>query len=248
MNKVSICIFGGTTEGRQLAEFLSNNNIKADLYIATDYGQQFINNLKNINVFQNRLNQDEMVELFKIKNYDFIVDATHPFAKIVTENIIKASADCNKKYLRIIRNSNESNYCKYFDSVEECVKYLNNSKGNILLTTGSKDLDKFTEVKNYAENIFVRILPMINSLNRCIELGYLNKNVICMQGPISEELNIAMINAIKAKYVVTKESAASGGFDEKVNACIKTNTECLVIRKPEEKGMTVIEICEFLKR
>lgn len=247
MSKLNICIFGGTTEGRKLSEFLSLNNIKADLHIATDYGQQFIQNLENISVFQNRLNEEEMTKLFRDENYDYIIDATHPFAKIVSENIIKASSACNIKYLRIIRNSNKNEYCKYFESVENCVEYLKNKEGNILLTTGSKDLNKFTEISNFAERIYVRILPMLSSLEKCIQLGFLNKNVICIQGPITVELNIAMINSVKAKYVVTKESADSGGFDEKVNACIKTGAECLVIKKPDENGMTIEEICDFLK-
>lgn len=246
MSKLNICIFGGTTEGRKFAEFLSENDIKTDLFIATEYGQQFIKNINNINVYQKRLNEIEMIDLFNEKKYDYVVDATHPFAKIVSENIIKASSSCNIKYLRIIRNSYENYNCKYFYSVDECVDYLNINEGNILLTTGSKDLDKFSKINNYDDRIYVRVLPMVSSLQRCIDLGYLNKNVICMQGPFSEELNIAMIDSIKVKYVVTKESAASGGFEEKINACIKTNAECLVLKKPDEEGMTMESICKYI--
>jgi precorrin-6x reductase len=68
-----------------------------------------------------------------------------------------------------------------------------------------------------------------------------------MQGPFSEELNAAMINSIGAKFVVTKESAASGGFEEKVNACLKTGTECLVLKKPEEEGITLKEFKEIIR-
>jgi len=57
-----------------------------------------------------------------------------------------------------------------------------------------------------------------------------------------------MIRSINAKYVVTKESADSGGFDEKVRACISTGAECLVIKKPSEEGHTIEEICEIFKR
>lgn len=64
-----------------------------------------------------------------------------------------------------------------------------------------------------------------------------------MQGPFSEEMNIAMINSTNAKYLVTKESSSSGGFDEKVQACVKTGTQCLVIRKQYEEGLTLEEIC-----
>ena len=42
------CIFGGTTEGRLLAEYMNNSNIKADLYVATDYGEQILKGFKGM--------------------------------------------------------------------------------------------------------------------------------------------------------------------------------------------------------
>ena len=131
--------------------------------------------------------------------------------------------------------------------MEDIAAYLNRNEGNILLTTGSKDLDKFTEVKNYEERIFVRILPMESSMKKAVELGYSNKNIICMQGPFSEELNIAMINYLGVKFLVTKESAASGGFYQKVNACVKTGAECLTLKKPEEEGITLENFKETVR-
>jgi precorrin-6x reductase len=248
MNKLHICIFGGTTEGRLFSEFLSKNDVLTDLFIATEYGQQFVNSTEKVNVYQNRLDEKQMVELFLDKKYDFVVDATHPFAKIVTENIVKATSYCNIKYLRIIRESEKNINCKYFNSIEDCVLYLDNKKGNILLTTGSKDLEKFLNINNYKERVHVRILPMESSLKKAIDLGFLNKNIICMQGPFKEELNTALINATSAKYLVTKESSSSGGFIEKVDSCINTGVECLVITKPDEKGLTLEEIFNYFNK
>lgn len=242
-----VCIFGGTTEGRLLAEFLNDSHVNVDLYIATDYGEQFVKQLLNVNIHQKRLDKEHMVELFQQNSFDCVVDATHPFAKIVSKNAKEAAECCNIKYYRIIRETDKNENSIYFHSVEDIVDYLNNREGNILLTTGSKDLDKFTGVKNYEERIFVRILPMESSLKRAIELGYSNKNVICMQGPFSEELNIAMMNSIGAKFLVTKESAASGGFDEKANACVKAMAKCLVLKKPEEEGYTLESFKQIIR-
>lgn len=244
---MNVCIFGGTTEGRLLAEYLSDSNVNVDLYIATEYGEQFVRELNNVNLYQKRLDKEHMVELFNLNRFDCIVDATHPFAKIVSQNARKASEQCNIKYYRIIRETDKNNESIYFDNVEDIVTFLNDTEGNILLTTGSKDLDKFLSVKNYEKRIFMRILPMESSLKRAIKLGYSNKNVICMQGPFSEELNAAMLNTIGAKFLVTKESAASGGFNEKVNACVKTKVKCLVLKKPEEEGITLEEFKQIIR-
>lgn len=242
-----VCILGGTTEGRLLAEFLNDFGIKADLYVATDYGEQFVKELSNINIHQKRLDKEHMIELFQLKNFDCVIDATHPFAKIVSQNAKEAAECCNFKYYRIVRETGKNEDCIYFNSVEDIVLYLNNTEGSILLTTGSKDLDKFTDINNYEQRIYVRILPMESSLKRALEFGFSNKNIICMQGPFSEELNIAMINSIGAKFLVTKESAASGGFEEKVNACIKTNIKCLVLKKPEEEGITLDNFKQMIR-
>ena len=245
MNNFRICVFGGTTEGRKFAEFLSEANINTDLFIATEYGHQFVKNLKNINIIQRRLVESEMNSLFVEKRYDYIVDATHPFAREVSENIANASNANNIKYLRIIRKSSVNKDCMYFNNFKDCIDYLKIKQGNILLTSGSKNLDEFTEIDDYQERIFVRILPMESSLKRCIELKYSSKNIICMQGPFSEELNTAMLNSIEAKYLVTKESSTSGGFEEKVEACKNTGAKCLVIRKAHEVGFTIEEICKL---
>lgn len=244
---MNVCIFGGTTEGRLIAKFLSNSHIEVDLYIATDYGEQFVKELSNVNIHQKRLDKEEMIELFSMNKFDCVVDATHPFAKIVSQNAKTAAEHCSIQYYRIVRETNINEYNKYFDTVEDIVDYLNGGDGNILLTTGSKDLDKFIDVKNYEDRIFVRVLPMESSLKKAIELGYSNKNIICMQGPFSEELNTAMINSLGAKFFVTKESAASGGFQEKVKACVKTGTECLVLKKPEEEGITLENFKEIIR-
>lgn len=42
-----------------------------------------------------------------------------------------------------------------------------------------------------------------------------------MQGPFAEDLNVAMMKAVHAKWMVTKESGKAGGFEEKVSAAEK---------------------------
>lgn len=89
---------------------------------------------------------------------------------------------------------------------------------------------------------------MEDSLKKSIDLGYSNKNIICMQGPFSEELNIAMINSTNAAYLVTKESAASGGFEEKITACVKTGCKCIAVRMPDEDGVTLGELKVIIEK
>ena len=70
----------------------------------------------------------------------------------------------------------------------------------------------------YDLRLYARILPVRPSLDRALDLGYLPAHIICMQGPFTTELNAAMFRQTGARYVVTKNSGRTGGFQEKLEA------------------------------
>ena len=86
-----------------------------------------------------------------------------------------------------------------------------------MLTTGSKELDAFA-LPDLRERCFPRVLPAMDSLRHCMELGFSPKNLICMQGPFSKRLNEAMIEQLDIAIVVTKDTGRYGGFQEKAEA------------------------------
>lgn len=68
-----------------------------------------------------------------------------------------------------------------------------------------------------------------------------------MQGPFSEELNLAMLRQIRARWLVTKASGAAGGFQEKLAAARRAGARVVVIRRPrEETGLSLRELAEKL--
>ena len=113
----------------------------------------------------------------------------------------------------------------------------------------SKNLKDFTAVEDYKERIALRVLPMENSLVSALEHGYKPANIVCMQGPFSKELNIAMFKKFRSKYVVTKDSGEVGGFAEKVEAANEAGAKLIVIgRAVEEQGKGLEEIIEDLRK
>ncbi len=243
---LNICIFGGTTEGRELIKYLSDKNVKVTACVATEYGEEIITDVKAA-IHTGRLDYENMLEFFDDNKFNLIIDATHPYAKIVTENIVNACEKTNIKYLRLNRNQAETVEAKYFSDIEETVDYLSETKGNILLTTGSKELDKFTRIPDFKKRIYPRVLPLDLSLELCKINGYDSPHIIAMQGPFTEELNIAMIKAFDIKILVTKEAGLSGGFMEKVNAAKACGVECIIIKRPENKeGLSYEQIIDYL--
>ena len=245
-----ICLFAGTTEGRKLAAFLSKQNVSLTVFVATEYGKRFLTGLKNINIQQKRLTSDEMAAAMKENKFEIVIDATHPYAAQVTENIIAACQSTNTPYYRLLRN--ESGYTQDVITVPDtaaAIDCLNQSSGNILLTTGSKELQRFSGITDFSERVYARVLPMQDSIKACTDAGLKPSHIIAMQGPFSEEMNVAQLHAMNAKWLVTKDGGDSGGFDAKISAAEKTGTKLLVIGRPlQHDGYTEGKLIDFLCR
>ncbi|NLK37723.1 MAG: precorrin-6A/cobalt-precorrin-6A reductase, partial [Epulopiscium sp.] len=139
-----LLLFGGTSEGRRLMEYFSALLVQMHICVATEYGEKLLKEYPNCTVFQGRLNQQEMLGKIIQENYDYVLDATHPYATEVTSNIKEACRLADKPYFRILREERECRSVEYVDSVEDAVEYLQNTTGTIFISTGSKELKKFT--------------------------------------------------------------------------------------------------------
>ncbi|MBQ8833399.1 MAG: precorrin-6A reductase [Oscillospiraceae bacterium] len=231
-----ICVFAGTTEGRELVEFLASQNISVTACVATEYGQTLLSPADNLTISAKRLTEPEMVDMLLKSCFDVVVDATHPYASMVTENIVAACAETGTEYLRLLRSGAAATEDAVFVSdIAGAVEYLNTADGNILLTTGSKELIKFVSIRDFENRIFARVLPMEESLRLCQEAGVKNAHILAMQGPFSEEMNVAMLKSVDAKYMVTKDSGSKGGFDEKIAAAREAGAKLVVIGRPPQK-------------
>ena len=123
MNK--ILLFAGTTEGRHMAEFLNRHRLSAVVCAATEYGKCQILPGEYLDVRSERLNADEMVRLIQEEQICLVIDATHPYAVLVSENIRNACEQTETEYLRLLRPSGEiGEDCILVDSVAEAVEWL----------------------------------------------------------------------------------------------------------------------------
>ena len=55
------------------------------------------------------------------------------------------------------------------------------------------------------------MLPLDASLALCREAGVQPSHILAMQGPFSEEMDTAMLRAVSAKWLVTKDGGEAGG-------------------------------------
>lgn len=236
-----ICIFGGTTEGRKLAEFLSGQPCDVMVCVATDYGQTLLPEAEHVSVSARRLPVGEIVSLLTEHRFDLVIDATHPYAQSITKSIARACRETGTLRWRLLRGaSGVSPEHTYVETVSDAAAFLSETEGNILLTTGSKELAGFSQLPGFSERVWARVLPLQSSLDACAQAGLPASHIFAMQGPFSEAMNAAMLRTIGAQYLVTKDGGAPGGFEEKESAAKSAGARLVVIgRPPEEEGLSL---------
>lgn len=248
-----ILIFSGTTEGRELSKHLTDAGIHHYVSVASEYGQNMMEESEYAYVHVGKMEADEMVSYMTTNGFNsesIIVDASHPYASIVSVNIVKAAEIIGAKVIRVYRDSVSDNFeMLHYADISECAKGLDKADGNILLTTGSKEIGRFCEniSEELISRLYVRVLPAIESIELCKEAGIPDKNIIAMHGPFSVEMNKALIKQYNVKHLVTKDSGVNGGTNEKLEAALALDCKCHIIDRPvNEEGITVAEAYEII--
>ena len=266
-----VLIFAGTVEGRSVAEYLADAGIPVLASVATEYGAQLMKDSPRLQVSIGRLDVDQMTDLMETESCELVIDATHPYAAVVSANICSACEKAGKERIRLLRASGAApgTFAGNFSgeapgsslagdlreayiavsSVKEAAEYLKQTEGDVLITTGSKELAEYTRIPDFAKRLHPRFLPAPGAVENCLKLGYQQKNLICMQGPFSREMNVAMLKQTGSAWLVTKESGKAGGFEEKVEAAKEAGARLLVIGRPvAEEGLSEQEVRKLLAK
>lgn len=244
-----VLLFAGTTEGRRVAEACRGRNVTLHVSVATEYGETFIEEADNIRVLAGRKNADQIAALIRETGAELVIDATHPYADSVTRTLRTVCEETGTDYLRLLRSEDHigTEHCVFVDSTEGAVAYLNSVLGNVLLTVGAKELSRYTGVTDYKTRLFARVLSLPQSVQQAAALGFEGRNLICMQGPFTEEFNSSMLRMLDIRYLVTKDTGSEGGFPEKIRAAAVCGVKVIVIRRPlREKGVSLEECLAIL--
>ena len=245
-----VIVFAGTTEGYELCRFLSEHQISVYACAATEYGGKALTETPYLHIHTGRLSREEMAAFFLKEAPNFVLDATHPYAAEVTDNIKSACEKTGFFYQRVLREQGrQAEKAVYVESTEAAAEFLNTTEGNVLLTTGSKELKKFLGVKDYKERLYARVLSLPSVMEECSAAGFEGKHLIGMQGPFSRELNEAMLRQFHCRYLVTKDSGKAGGFQEKIDAAFSCGAIPVIIGRPlKEEGLSLVECKKWLSQ
>lgn len=228
-----IWVIGGTKDTRDFLEKFLEFEKNIIVSTATEYGAKLIENL-SVKTSSEKMEKEAMLKFIEDNKITKIIDTSHPYAFEVSKNAMEAANEKNIEYFRFEREVVDLLAKKHsrFENIDKMLAYVEKLEGNILVTLGSNNVPLFKDLKNLS-NIYFRILPKWDMVKRCEDNNILPKNIIAMQGPFTEAMNIAMIEQLKIKYLITKKAGDTGGEREKVSACDKTEVEIIYLEKKE---------------
>lgn len=240
---MNIVLFSGTTEGRRLSLALAGLGAAVTVCVATEYGREEQGEADGITVLSGRLDGAGMART--VRGADLCVDATHPYAVRASQSVRAACAGERVPLLRLLREESPvPEGAAVFSTAQEAAQWLKTTQGNILLTTGAKELDAFAPLGG--ERLYPRVLPLASSLEACRGAGVPSSHILALQGPFSQELNEALIRQYHIEYLVTKDGGPAGGFAEKAAAAKAAGIDLVLLRRPREDGLdydTVLKKC-----
>lgn len=230
---MKLLIFGGTTEGRELARRLAEAGAQVTVSVATPMGAEELAGIPGLTVLTGRRDAAAMQAL--LQGFDLCIDATHPYAAEASANIRSACTAAGVPLRRAARPASAVREAAFLaDTTAEAAAFLAGTEGSILLTTGAKELPAFAALDK--TRLFARVLPTHEGISACEALGIPHRNIIAMQGPFGTALNCALMEQYHIAWLVTKDGGRAGGFAEKLEAARHTGAKVVLIRRPADAG------------
>ncbi|MFC3395136.1 cobalt-precorrin-6A reductase [Brenneria rubrifaciens] len=234
MSRPPIHIFGGTRDARLICQALDAAGERYRLSVATETGKQLAGNIAG-EVVVGRMDAEQIAEYLAARKVRWVIDASHPYAEALHRNV---AAACHRLRLPLTRYQRPSDIDaidhpllhKVPDLAAACT--IARTLGpRVLLTTGSKDLAVYRQ-NLPGKYLLARVLPTSAVLAQCEALGFGVEQIIAQCGPFSAEFNQALYRFCQPDVVITKESGAEGGYQQKVAPCLALKIPCIVVCRP----------------
>jgi len=224
----------GPLDSTEMSNFIRENNINivadATHPFAEATHQTAMQAAKDSNVTYIRYERQntEIKEEYKNSDKLFITDSYEECVSQTKELIHEHESHKNKNVFDDY-NGKDNN------KEETQNKNKKESKCVVMLTTGTKNLEMFTDafLKEEQVETIARVLPRSESILECERLGVKQSNIVAIQGPFSEEMNRLFLEKYRVNILVTKESGKEGSTQEKIKAAIDLGIRVVLIARPK---------------
>ncbi|MCV9878048.1 cobalt-precorrin-6A reductase [Brenneria izbisi] len=255
MNRPAIHVFGGTSDARLICQALEAAGEGYRLSVATETGRQLAGAIAG-EVVVGRMDAREMANYLATRQVRWVIDASHPYAETLHRNVVAACRGLHIPLTRYQRPSDidaiEHPLLHKVSNLDAACAVAEGLGPRVLLTTGSKDLAQYQR-KLPGKHLLARVLPTSAVLAQCEMLGLGVEQIIAQCGPFSAAFNQALYEFCRPDVVITKESGAEGGYQQKVAPCLALNIPCIVVRRPvvsaeHDEWEQVVSLAAFTHR
>ena len=211
-----VLIFGNTKEGRDTARMLRRRGRQVIFSVTSEYGRTQLPQGTLCHV--GRLDEQAMLAYIREVNPQRIVDATHPYAVVASQNIRHCCDALNIAYERVHFEDIENAWrdaVEWVDSHEKLYAAVVREQGNILLGIGRDPILPLPAQADPAR-LFPRITPSAEAVAACLAAGFFKANIIAMDGPFSKALTMALFDEKHITAVVVRDATDKSYLHEMV--------------------------------
>ena len=211
-----VLIFGNTKEARDIARTLRRRGRQITFSVVSEYAKSLLPLGTICHV--GRLDGEEMLAFIREENPHRVVDATHPYAVLASQNIRQCCDALNIAYERIHFEDIDNAWrdaVEWVDSREQLITAVLREKGNMLLGIGRDPIFPMPAEADLTR-LYPRIAPIPASLQACLDIGFLPENIIAMEAPFSKTLTMALFDDKKITSVVVRDATDKSYLHEMV--------------------------------
>ncbi|MBO8231560.1 cobalt-precorrin-6A reductase [Prochlorococcus marinus str. MU1402] len=234
----NVWILSGTSDGPVIANRLLELNYSVFASVLTyKAGQAYIENPK-LHIITGKLNnKDQIINFINKNKITCVVDATHPFAIIISKNLNNACKEINTPLLLFERESliNNTNNFFYINDLKD----INNvDNKNILLAIGSRFLnDTANYYMNCKANVFTRVLPTYEGITKAFGSCIKKSNIAILEPSKNNKSNLEkkLCDFWEIDYVLCRES---GSYSQKNWESIVSGSKMklFLVKRPKVKN------------
>lgn len=231
-----IWLVGGTSESREIAEAIAAAHIPCTITVTTAGARNLYPASKHLHIRVGSLNTAQMEEFCGQESIAAIVDASHPYAAVVSQGAMAAAKRHSLPYLRYERPEVDGSDGR--ENMRELTSFVDLVEGNylqgerVLLAVGCRFLPLFQPWQERA-TLFARILPSVNSLTVAAAAGFSSDRLIAIRPPLNRDLEKALWQQWQISLAVTKASGEAGGEDIKRSVAAELGVPLIVISRPQ---------------
>ena len=232
----NVWILSGTSDGPAIVNKLLQLNYVVFASVITYKASSSYAKNPKLHIITGKLNDSvEIVNFIEKNKINYVIDATHPFALIISKNLNQACKKIKKPLLVFERKSeikSFKNLC-YINGLKDIQKKVLVNK-NILLAIGSRFLNETAAY--YLEcgaNVFTRVIPTYESISKAFSSCVKNSNIAILE-PSKKKGNILekkLCAHWKIDYILCRDSGsyAQMNWEEIVN---ESDIKLFLVKRP----------------